>query len=73
MRDEIKLYNEISKIAYQLYEKKGKAEGRDLVDWLEAEGIVIADTKKKKNLKQNHLLHLKRKRHLQLKEAFQNP
>ncbi|HHI97830.1 MAG TPA: DUF2934 domain-containing protein [Thermodesulfatator atlanticus] len=30
----------IEKIAYQLYEKRGKAPGKALDDWLEAERIV---------------------------------
>ncbi len=36
------LYEEISKVAYELYEKSGKAGGRDLENWLEAENIVRA-------------------------------
>jgi hypothetical protein len=36
------LYKEISKVAYELYEKRGKAENRDLDNWLEAEKIVKA-------------------------------
>jgi len=36
------LYKEISKVAYQLYQKSGKAEGRDDDNWFEAERIVMA-------------------------------
>lgn len=36
------LYDEIAKVAYELYEKSGKIEGRDLDNWLEAEKIVMA-------------------------------
>jgi hypothetical protein len=36
------LYEEISKVAYELYEKSGKRGGRDLENWLEAENIVRA-------------------------------
>lgn len=34
------LYEEISKAAYELYEKSGRVGGRDLDNWLEAEKIV---------------------------------
>lgn len=34
------LYEEISKVAYELYEKSGKVGGRDLDNWLKAEKIV---------------------------------
>jgi len=46
----MKLYDEIAKIAHELYEKSGKAEGRDLDNWLEAERIVMARYKEQKNL-----------------------
>lgn len=36
------LYDEIAKAAYDLYEKSGRIEGRDLDNWLEAEKIVMA-------------------------------
>ncbi len=36
----INLEQEISTIAYELYEKSGRMEGRDLDNWLEAERIV---------------------------------
>ena len=35
------LYEKISRIAYDLYEKRGKAHGHDIEDWLEAERIVM--------------------------------
>ena len=38
----MKLYDEIARIAYELYEKSGGREGRELDNWLEAERIVIA-------------------------------
>ncbi len=31
----------ISVVAYQMYEKRGRAHGNDLGDWLEAERIVL--------------------------------
>ncbi len=36
------LHDEISKLAYELYEKSGRPEGRDLENWCEAERIVMA-------------------------------
>jgi len=36
------LYDEIARVAYELYEKSGYTEGRDLDNWLEAERIVMA-------------------------------
>ena len=35
------LHDEISRVAYELYLKKGRAHGHDLKDWLEAEKIVL--------------------------------
>ena len=35
------LYEKISRIAYDFYEKRGKVHGYDLEDWLEAERIVM--------------------------------
>ena len=34
--------DEIAKVAYDLYEKSGRAAGRDTQNWLEAEKIVRA-------------------------------
>lgn len=36
------LHDEISKLAYELFEKSGRLEGRDLENWCEAERIVMA-------------------------------
>jgi hypothetical protein len=36
------VYDEIVKVAYELYEKSGYINGRDLDNWLEAERIVMA-------------------------------
>lgn len=36
------LHEEIAKLAYELYEKSGRAGGMDLAHWLEAEKIVTA-------------------------------
>jgi hypothetical protein len=35
------LYDEISKVAYELHEKRGWQHGHDLEDWMEAERIVL--------------------------------
>jgi hypothetical protein len=40
MKDD--LYDEVAKLAYELYEKNGRIEGRNLNNWLEAERIVRA-------------------------------
>lgn len=36
------LHEEIAKVAYELYLKRGCVHGHDLDDWLEAERIVLA-------------------------------
>ena len=38
----MKLYEEIKKIAYELWEQSGRIDGRDIENWLEAERIVLA-------------------------------
>jgi hypothetical protein len=40
--DNANLYDEIVTLAYELYEKSGRVEGRDLDNWFEAERIVGA-------------------------------
>jgi hypothetical protein len=37
-----KMYDEIARMAYELYEKRGTGEGCHFDDWLEAEKIVLA-------------------------------
>ncbi len=37
-----KVYDEIARVAYELYEKRGRSEGCHFDDWLEAEKIVLA-------------------------------
>ena len=34
------LHDEISKVAFELYESSGRLEGRDLENWFEAESLV---------------------------------
>jgi len=41
MMNEMNLYDETAKMAYELHEKRGKIHGYDLADWLEAERIVL--------------------------------
>ncbi len=38
----MKLYDEIARIAYDLYEKTGRMDGRELDNWLEAERVVMS-------------------------------
>ena len=35
------IYDEIARVAYELYEKRGRAHGHELGDWIEAERIVM--------------------------------
>ncbi len=42
------LYEEIAKVAYEIYEKSGYIEGRDLDNWLEAERIVMTHITREK-------------------------
>ncbi len=36
------LYDEIARVAYELWERCGRVSGRELDNWLEAERIVLA-------------------------------
>ena len=38
----MKKNDEVCRIAYELYEKSGKVDGRDFENWLEAEKIVMS-------------------------------
>jgi len=40
MKREKGLHDEVARVAYELYKKRGRAHGHDLEDWLEAEKIV---------------------------------
>jgi len=35
------IHDEIARVAYELYEKRGRSHGHELKDWLEAEEIVL--------------------------------
>lgn len=43
------LLNEIRLKAYEIYEKSGCTEGRDLANWLEAERLILAERTQKDN------------------------
>lgn len=47
----MKLYDEIARIAYDLYEKSGRLDGRELDNWLKAERIVMSLHAEQKKLK----------------------
>ena len=49
----MKWYDEIAKLARELYEKSGSIEGRDLDNWLEAERIVMERYKEQEMLEGN--------------------
>ena len=38
----MELQNEITQLAFELYEISGRKEGRDLANWLEAERIILS-------------------------------
>ena len=41
MKQDKKILDEISRVAYGLYVKRGYAPGNDFADWIEAEKIVM--------------------------------
>lgn len=43
---------EITRLAYEIYEKNGRIEGRDMENWLEAERIVMARRTEEQQAKQ---------------------
>ena len=45
-KDEGALNDAIARRAYQIYEERGKEDGKDFEHWLEAEKIVKAEMKK---------------------------
>jgi hypothetical protein len=45
------LFNEIAIVAYELYEKNGYTQNRDLDHWLEAEKIVMARLAEQKKIR----------------------
>jgi len=63
----MKWYNEIARIARELYEKSGKIEGRDLDNWLEAERIVMARYKDQEMFEVESSSSLKKKNIKRLK------
>jgi hypothetical protein len=57
----MKWYDEIAKLARELYEKSGRVEGRDLDNWLEAERIVMERYKEQERLKEESSSSTKKK------------
>jgi hypothetical protein len=43
------IYDEVARVAHELFEKSGRIHGRDMENWLEAERIVHAGAAKVKN------------------------
>jgi len=54
-------YDEIAKVARELYEKSGRIEGRDLDNWLEAERIVMERYKEQEMLEEKSSSSTKKK------------
>lgn len=48
MAQDDRLYDEVSRIAFELHEKRGRVHGCDVEDWLEAERIVLARYQKRR-------------------------
>lgn len=46
------IQEEIAQVAYELYEKRGKAHGLHVNDWLEAEKIVMARNVRREGAKE---------------------
>jgi hypothetical protein len=46
MRKDSALYDEIARVAYSIYEKRGYRHGSDLQDWVEAERLVMKKSSK---------------------------
>ena len=58
----MKWYDEIAKLARELYEKSGRIEGRDLDNWLEAERIVLERYKEQEMLEKESSSSPKKKK-----------
>ncbi len=43
------VHDEISQVAYELFEKRGRVHGHELQDWFDAERIVSARSAKEKS------------------------
>jgi hypothetical protein len=65
----VKLYDEIAKMAYELYEKNGREEGYELVNWLEAERIVMARNSEREKIETDSFSPPKKKKALSTKKA----
>lgn len=65
----MKWYDEIAKIARELYEKSGRMEGRDLDNWLEAERIVMERYREQEMLEAESSSSTKKKKASAIKKA----
>jgi hypothetical protein len=57
----MKWYDQIAKLARELYEKSGRVEGRDLDNWLEAERIILDRYNKQEMLEEEQSFSNKKK------------
>ena len=64
------LHNEISKVAYKLYEQCGKLNGHDLDNWYEAEMIVMAQRRVEEKLEAEPSSPPKRKKESTIKRSI---
>ncbi len=48
------MQNRIAKVAYELYEKRGRQDGHQEEDWLEAERLVRVQLTKEEGVKKTH-------------------
>ncbi|MBI4687953.1 MAG: DUF2934 domain-containing protein [Nitrospirae bacterium] len=53
MEEGDRLCEEIKKVAYELYERRGMTHGADLEDWLQAERLVMAKYSEKLKSKED--------------------
>jgi len=67
------LHNEVEKMAYELYKKRGKAEGHDLDDWFEAERIIVAHHRVEEKLETESSSPPQKKRNPEQKEVSRKP
>lgn len=65
----MKWYDEIAKIARELYEKSGRMKGRDLDNWLEAERIVMERYREQEMLEAESSSFTKKKKASTIKKA----
>lgn len=71
--DREKIEEMIREVAYELYIKSGRVEGRDLDNWLEAEKIVLERLRQEQASVTNSELPVKKKRGRKPKVATEEP